>query len=159
MNAPAATTMQSPLEAVLRDVHVTLADMLEAAEQQYAAVVARDRDRIERVTRQQEQLSSRLARAEARRLEILNGASLTQAIAALPEAQAAPCAELRAAIATSVAELKARQGRTANLLNKTIEMSRQTLEFIQRLVTAPNPVYGRRGYSPSRRSLLVDSRA
>ena len=68
MTTPAVREHQSPLEVVLLDVHATLADLLVAADEQHAAVVDHDRDRLENVTRQQEQLSVRLARAEAKRL-------------------------------------------------------------------------------------------
>src|SRR5437016_7603532 len=50
-----------------------------SADEQHAAVVERDRDRLESVTRQQEHLSARLARAEAKRLEVLNGVPLLEA--------------------------------------------------------------------------------
>src|ERR687886_723289 len=65
MTAPAVPDQQSPLESALLDVHATLADLLVAADEQYAAVVARDHARLESVTRQQERLSARLARADS----------------------------------------------------------------------------------------------
>src|SRR5579871_3504143 len=86
MNAPALAANQSPLETALREVHATLGEMLVAADKQYAAVVSRDRDRLESVTRLQERLTARLARAEARRLDALQGASLAEAIARTPDA-------------------------------------------------------------------------
>src|ERR1700739_4165368 len=99
MPAPAATVIQSPLEAALSDVHATLAELLQAADEQHAAVVARDRNRIESVTRQQERLSARLARAEARRIELLGGNSLSDVIARLEEPRATRVKVLRDEIA------------------------------------------------------------
>ena len=67
MTSPAVREHQSPLEEALVNVHTALAELLVAADEQHAAVVAHDRDRLEGVTRQQERLSARLARAESRR--------------------------------------------------------------------------------------------
>jgi flagellar biosynthesis/type III secretory pathway chaperone len=156
---PAATEPKTSLEAALLDVQATLDELLAAANEQHAAVVARDRDRIESVTRQQERLSARLARAEARRLELLRGTSLQQAVAALPGSEAARCESLGRSIAAAVLELKRRQSNTANLLARSIELTRQTLDFLQRLVTSPSPVYTMRGLSTARHSILVDQRA
>ena len=159
MNAPEIAANQSPLEAALREVHATLAELLVAADEQYAAVSSRDRDRLESVTRLQERLTARLARAEARRMEALDGASMSDVIANLPQPEAARVDELRFSVAASVAELRARQGRTANLLSKTIELGRLTLDFLQRIVTTTSPAYNARGLSPLRQSVLVDGRA
>src|SRR5579864_5498661 len=144
MSAPALPANQSPLEYALREVRATLDELLLAAEEQYAAVAARDRDRIESVTRQQERLSARLARAERQRLAVLGETSLAELIASLPATDAARLNALRDSIASAVKELKSRQDATSRLLARSIDITRQTLEFIQRLVTAPNPVYGGR---------------
>jgi flagellar biosynthesis/type III secretory pathway chaperone len=159
MTTPASRADQSPLEAVLREVHATLVELLLAADEQYSAVAARDRDRIESVTRQQERLSARLARAEARRMELLNGSSLAEAISQLSEMDAARVGMLRDAIATAVRELKMRQNRTAQLLARSIELGKQTLDFLHRLVTSPSPAYDVRGVSTVHQSVLLDSRA
>ncbi len=157
--APAATLDQPPLEAVLLDVQATLGELLVAADEQYAAVAQRDRDRIEGVTRVQEHLSARLARAEARRLKLLGGASLGQAISDLPQDRAARLSALKDEIATAVGKLKDRQRQTANLLQQNIELTGQTLDFLQRLVTPPAPAYTVRGIPASQCSVLVDGRA
>jgi flagellar biosynthesis/type III secretory pathway chaperone len=159
MTAPAVRNQDSPLESALLDVHATLADLLVAADQQYAAVVARDHERLESVTRQQERLSARLARAEARRLELLAGTHLIDAVSALPASAAARANAVRHSIADSVQELKQRQARTAGLLEQSIDVAAQTLTFLQRLLTGQPGVYGARGFAPSRRSVLVDGRA
>ena len=159
MTTPAVRNQDSPLESALLDVHATLADLLVAADQQYAAVVARDHERLESVTRQQERLSARLARAEARRLELLAGTHLIEAVSALPASAAARADAVRHSIADSVQELKQRQARTAGLLEQTIDVAAQTLTFLQRLLTGQPGVYGARGFAPSRRSVLVDGRA
>ena len=138
------------LEAALHEVHATLAELLVAADEQYSAVAAGDREQLEAVTRKQERLAARLARAERHRLEILGDRALTDTVGV---------EELVTAIATSVRELKARQTRTAQLLSRTIDITRQTLDFIQRLVTVSPPVYGNRGAGVTQQSLLVDSRA
>jgi flagellar biosynthesis/type III secretory pathway chaperone len=159
MTAPAVRNQDSPLESALLDVHATLADLLVAADEQYAAVVARDHERLESVTRQQERLSARLARAEARRLELLAGTHLIDAVSALPASAATRAHAVRHSIADSVQELKQRQARTAGLLEQSIDVAAQTLTFLQRLLTGQPGVYGARGFAPSRRSVLVDGRA
>jgi len=138
----------------LLDVHTTLTDLLVAADEQYAAVAARDHERLESVTRQQERLSVRLAHAEARRLEILAGVPLTEAVAGSNHLDG-----VRRSIAAAVTELKRRQAETASLLEQSIELTAQTLNFLHRLVTTPSPAYGARGVTAQRQSVLVDSRA
>jgi hypothetical protein len=159
MTNPAVRENQSPLEAALLDVHATLAALLVASDEQYAALVARDHARLESVTRQQERLSSRLERAEAQRLETLGGTPLLSAIALLPANQAIRAKSLTGAIALAVKQLKERQHHAANLLEQSIEMVGNTLHFLQRLVTVQPPAYGARGLAQSRQSLLVDGRA
>jgi flagellar biosynthesis/type III secretory pathway chaperone len=151
MTTPATRT---PLEAALDDVHTALADLLVAADEQYAALVERDRDRLENVTRQQERLAARLASAEGRRLQALNGRALAEAVSSEPRAR-----ELSAEIACQVRVLKDKQTRAAGLLQKSIEITDQTLKFLHRLVTPTVSVYGARGVAVARPSLLVDSRA
>ena len=159
MTSPAVREHQSPLEAALLDVHATLAALLVLADEQYAALVARDHIRLEGVTRQQERLSARLEHAEARRLEVLAGRPLAAAIAGLPADQSAPAISLSDAIAVAVTDLKGRQTRSASLLEQSIELVGNTLNFLQRLVTVQSPAYGVRGMAPPRQSLLVDGRA
>src|SRR5689334_19749695 len=154
MAASAIAANQSPLESALREVQAALDDLLVAADEQYQAVAAQDRDRLESVTRQQERLSARLARAERQRLALQGPAQLTEVIANLPTSEAARVDALRQSIKAAVNELKSRQDRTAGLLARSIELTRQTLEFIQRLVTPASPVYGRRP-TQVRQSLLV----
>ena len=147
------------LEAALLDVQSTLAELLVAADEQYAAVVAHDHQRLEGVTRQQERLSTRLARAEARRLDVLGGSQLVDALGALPEPDAARAESLSRAIAEAVTDLKGRHARTAGLLDQSVQLAGQTLTFLQRLVTTPSPVYGARGRATPRTSILVDRSA
>src|SRR5437762_13050769 len=133
---------QASLEAALLDVDATLADLLVASDEQYAALVARDHARLESVTRQQERLSSRLERAEAQRLETLGGTPLLTAIALLPADQAIRAKSLSDAIALAVKQLKERQNYAANLLEQSIELIDNTLNYLQRLVTVQSPAYG-----------------
>jgi len=159
MTPPAAREHQSPLEAAMLDVHATLTALLVASDEQYAAVVARDHAWLEGVTRQQERLSSRLEHAESRRLEALGGAPLSSAIALLPANEAARMRSLSDSIALAVTQLKERQNHTASLLEQSIVVVGQTLNFLQRLVTVQSPAYSARGVPASRQSLLVDGRA
>ena len=159
MTTPAVRDNQSPLEAVLVDVRAALADLLVAADEQYAAIAARDHHRLENVTRQQERLSGQLARAEARRIELLAGTPITEAVATLPPIQAARAEALRQGIAAAVIELKQRHARTSRLLERSVMLGKQTLDFLQRLVTSPNPVYNPRGLTAPRQSVLVELRA
>src|SRR4051812_42207886 len=139
MTTPAVREHQSPLEAALLDVQATLTELLVAADAQQAAVVERDRDRLESVTRQQERLAARLARGEATRLAVLDGAPLAVALAQLPRPLAVRVTTLSGEIATAVTQLKQRQGQTASLLQQSIELASQTLGFLQRLVSPPSP--------------------
>jgi flagellar biosynthesis/type III secretory pathway chaperone len=154
MTAPETTVDRSPLEAALIDVQTTLADLLVAADEQYAAIVERDRERLESVTRQQERLSARLANAEARRVAALGGLSLNEAVKGQPR-----LATLADSIGNAVRLLKTKQTQTASLLQQSIELTDQTLKFLHRLVTPPATVYGTRGMAVARQSVLVDSRA
>jgi flagellar biosynthesis/type III secretory pathway chaperone len=149
MTTPAVRDNQSTLEAVLLDVLATLQDLLVAADEQYAALVARDLERLESVTRQQERLSARLARAESQRIEILGSVALHDAG---PE-------PLRQSIANAVRQLKQRQAQTASLLQRSVDLTGETLDFLVRLVSAPAPSYGNQGIARARRSVLLDGRA
>jgi hypothetical protein len=155
MNAPAIPAHQSPLEAALHEVQATLSQLLVAADEQYAAVAANDRERLESVTRQQERLSARLARAEARRIQLVGTNDWT---ANLPIETAARVLYLKEAIGTAVLDLKARQEQSANMLKQQIDLASQTINFLRRLVTQPDPTYGR-GLNQARHSVLVDGRA
>jgi flagellar biosynthesis/type III secretory pathway chaperone len=160
MTAPAPATTQSPLEAALHDVHATLTLLLAAADEQYAAVAADDRARIDSVTRQQERLSARLARAEAQRIHLTRDASNAADWSAnLPREVAARVDELKTSIALAVRELKVRQAQTAGLLTDKIDLASNTLNFLRRLVTQPAPTYTGRGMNTNGHSVLVDSRA
>ena len=159
MNAPAAHDQSSPLETALLDVHATLADLLIAADEQYAAVVARDHERLESVTCRQERLSARLGRAEARRLEILAGAPLSRRLQDLPEREAMRLEAIHRSIGSAVVELKVRHSRAARLLEQSIEITGQTIGFLHRLVAPAAPAYGAPGAATPRMSLLLDSRA
>lgn len=159
MNAPAAHDQSSPLETALLDVHATLADLLIAADEQYAAVVARDHERLESVSCQQERLSARLGRAEARRLEILAGAPLSRRLQDLPEREAMRLEAIHRSIGSAVVELKVRHSRAARLLEQSIEITGQTIGFLHRLVAPAAPAYGAPGAATPRVSLLLDSRA
>ena len=154
MTAPEITVDRSPLEAALVDIDATLADLLVAADEQYAALVERDRERLESVTRQQERLSARLANAEARRVAALGGQSLHEAVTGQPRAAA-----LATSIGNAVRLLKTKQAQTAGLLQQSIELTDQTLKFLHRLVTPAASVYGTRGLAVAGQSVLVDSRA
>jgi flagellar biosynthesis/type III secretory pathway chaperone len=159
MIAPAPVTTQSPLESALHDVYATLRQLLVAADEQYAALVAHDRDWIERVTRQQERLASRLARAETRRMQALDGASLSQLLTSVSPGEADRIESMQVRIAAAVTALKSRQSQTASLLNDTIDLTNRTIAFLQRLLSPSAPAYGRRGSASLGGSVLVDSRA
>jgi flagellar biosynthesis/type III secretory pathway chaperone len=151
--------VRSPLEGVLLDVDAVLADLLVAADEQHAAVVAGDRERLERVTRQQEALSSRLERAERKRIELLAGTSLAAALADFPADQAELLANLSRSIADAVTELQPRHARNGTLLQRSAELAGQTVLFLQRVASPPSPSYGARGRRAPQQSMLLDGRA
>jgi hypothetical protein len=159
MTTSAVRDTQSPLEAALVDVHAALADLLVAADEQHAAVVARDHERLESVTRQQERLSARLAHAEARRLEVLAGTPLAEALSALPTPEHSRAEALRMSIASAVGELKRRQEQTTSLLEQSIQLASQTLDYLRRLVGVQPAPYGGRGFATANYSVFLDRRA
>lgn len=147
------------LEPVLVEVQATLTDLLAAADEQQAAVVSGDRTRLETVTRLQERLSSRLERAEHKRLEHLGGTPLATALAELPADQSERLKGLSRSIAEAVKELEPRHVRNAQLLKRSAELTGQTVMFLQRLVSPPSASYSARGRRVPQQSLLLDSRA
>jgi flagellar biosynthesis/type III secretory pathway chaperone len=151
----------TPLEEVLLDVHATLADLLAAADEQHQAVAAGDRERLESVTRRQERLAARLQRAEVQRLSLLNGRPLDAAVSELPAADNARVSELLDSISQSVERLRERQAANATLLERSMDLAGQTVQFLQRLLVghAQNPAYTTRGLVTPHHSLLVDGRA
>jgi flagellar biosynthesis/type III secretory pathway chaperone len=159
MTAPPVREAQSPLEAALFEVDATLVDLLVAADAQHAAVVAGDRERLETVTRLQEALSSRLERAEGKRLNLLAGRSLDEAFADLPAAQIERLSSLRRSIAYAITELQPRHARNSSLLERSAELAGQTVLFLQRVASPPSPSYGAKGRRAPQQSMLVDSRA
>src|SRR5579859_7407093 len=156
MTTPAVLASQSPLEAALLDVDAILADLLVAADEQHAAVVAGDRERLETVTRLQETLSSRLQRAERRRLELLDGQSLAMA---LPADEHGRLTSLSQSIADSVRAIQPRHARNGSLLERSAQLAGQTVLFLQRVASPPSPSYGAHGRRAPQQSLLVDRRA
>jgi flagellar biosynthesis/type III secretory pathway chaperone len=161
MSTHPATREQTPLEQVLLDVHATLADLLDAADEQHQAVLVGDRERLESVTRRQERLAARLQRAETQRLSLLEGRMLDEAVSELPTTDAARVESLVNGISDSVKRLRERQAANASLLERSMELAGQTVQFLQRLLSGQdeNPAYTTRGLLSPRQSLLVDSRA
>ena len=161
MTTHPVTSEQTPLEQALLDVHATLAELLGAADEQHQAVAAGDRERLESVTRRQERLAAHLQRAEAQRLSVLNGRPLHEVVSGLPAADKAQVSDLVDSIAEHVARLGERQAANASLLERSMELAGQTLQFLQRLVAGQNhnSAYTTRGLVTPRASLLVDSRA
>lgn len=159
MTMPAVREGQSPLEAVLLDVHATLTELLAAADEQHAAVVADDRGRLQVATRLQERLSSHLGRAERQRLELLSGQTLTAALADLPADQARRLGGVSQSIGQAVRELQPRHARNVTLLQRSADLAGQTVLFLQHLVSPPSQSYGAHGHRASQQSLLVDRRA
>ena len=154
-----AERVRTPLEHALLDVRSTIADLLAAANEQHAAIAAGDRARLESITRRQERLSARLERAERRRQSVLDGRPLAKAISSLPPGDATRAERLVRAIGEDVAALRERQGATASLLARSIDLAGQTIQFLQRLVTSHAQAYTARGLVAPTQSLLVDSRA
>jgi flagellar biosynthesis/type III secretory pathway chaperone len=136
-----------------------LGELLLAADEQYAAAADGDTRRLEAVTARQERLAAKLERFERKRLELLAGRSLEQAIAELPKDEARRAGTLNASIAREVRALQQRHARSASLLQRSAELASQTLEFLQRIVSVNPMAYDRRGLKGRAGSLLVDSRA
>jgi flagellar biosynthesis/type III secretory pathway chaperone len=135
MSTPAVRDHQSPLEAALLDVHATLGELLVAADEQYSAVADRDRELLESVTRRQEQLAMRLERAERRRIQLQSQPGAE----GQPPTALARITVVRRAIARRVRELQLRNARASSLLQRTVELNAQTLNFLHRLAAPEAP--------------------
>ena len=160
MTAPARSEPQTPLEAALLDVQAALADLLAAAAEQRAALEAGDREQLDRITQKQERLTARLEQAERRRITCMSTPDLAHTIAQLPAEQGRRISGLMQTIREAVADLRHQHDRNAALIQRSLELAGQTLQFIQRLMGTSAPTYGtpRRGLVVGQ-SMLVDSRA
>lgn len=161
MNSAAAAppTPAREIASALRDVNAILAELVAAADEQYEAVAAADLIVLERVTRRQEVLAARLARAEQRRLAASSGRSLADVVADEAPAEGALLQELVSAVAVNVLALQERHLRNTSLVRRGAELAGQTVQFLQRLVAAHERPYGGDGAPVVTRSLLVDGRA
>jgi flagellar biosynthesis/type III secretory pathway chaperone len=146
-------------EAALQDVHAALGALLEAAAQQRDALEARDRERLEAVSWLQESLTVRLQEAERRRISSMPAATLEQTIALLPAQPAQRVSGLLAAIRQSVLELREQHARNTTLLKRSLELTGQTLQFLQRLTLGQPATYTPAGAAGAGHSLIVDGRA
>ena len=158
MTAPVRSELQMPLEAALLGVQAALADLLAAAAEQRAALEAGDRERLDRVTQEQERLTARLEQAERRRMACMP-INLQDSLAVLPVDHGRRVDSLMLGIREAVAELRAQHERNAALIQRSLELAGQTLQFIQRLMGVSAPTYGTPQRIAVGRSMLVDSRA
>jgi flagellar biosynthesis/type III secretory pathway chaperone len=159
MTLLASAVDQAALEAALRDVHAAVAELLAAAAEQRAALEAGDRDRLEQVTCLQERLTARLAQAERRRMACLATETLEASVASLPGEPGQRVRSLMAAIREKVIQLREQHGRNAALLQRSLELTGQTVQFLQRLVIGQPPTYTPTGATAVASSLLLDHRA
>jgi flagellar biosynthesis/type III secretory pathway chaperone len=159
MTTPLAERELLPLEQALLDVQTTLDELLTSADEQHAAIAAGDRARLESITRRQESLSARLERAERQRMALLDGRALPEALATLPAEDAARLERMMSSIGQTVVTLRERQASTASLLERSIDLAGQTIQFLQRLVVSQTQAYTVRGLPAPSHSLLLDSRA
>jgi len=154
-----ADASRTTLEAALKDVHATLVGLLEAAGEQRAALESRDRERLEAVSARQESLTLRLEHAERVRMACMPAASLEESIALLPAEPGTRIARLTAAIRQSVLDLREQHARNAALLQRSLELTGHTLQFLQRLVLGQPPTYSPSGLAGMSHSLVLDGRA
>jgi flagellar biosynthesis/type III secretory pathway chaperone len=157
--SPVAAHDLTTLEAALRDVHATLTELLGAAEAQRAALETGDRARLEAITQQQERLTARLEQAERRRLDAMPAGSVGETLASLRGEPGERIARLTAAIGQAVLDLRQRHARNAALLERSIDLAGQTIQYLQRLVMAETQTYGTHSATLLSASRLVDSRA
>jgi flagellar biosynthesis/type III secretory pathway chaperone len=157
--SPVAANDLSTLEAALRDVHATLTELLGAADAQRAALETGDRARLEAITQQQERLTARLEQAERRRLAAMPAGSLGETLASLRGEPRERIARLTAAIRQEVFDLRQCHARNAALLERSIDLAGQTIQYLQRLVLVEAQTYGTQGAPMLSASRLVDSRA
>jgi flagellar biosynthesis/type III secretory pathway chaperone len=146
-------------EAALQDVHAALGELLEAAAQQRDALEAGDRERLEAVSWLQESLTVRLQEAERRRTACMPAPTLEQTIALLPAQPAQRVYGLLALIRQSVLELREQHARNAKLLQRSLELTGQTLQFLQRLTLGQPATYTPAGAAGVSHSLVLDGRA
>lgn len=141
------------------DVRAVLEDLLAAAADQRAALEAGDRERLERVTHQQERLTARLENAERRRLAAMPSPSFDDCAKVLPGDEGARFRKVTGDIQRSVLRLQELHARNADLLQRSLAVNGQTLQFIRRLVGTPEPTYGAAAPAAAPQSLVVDRRA
>lgn len=128
-----ATAIPSAAEAALSEVRTILRALLEAADQQHAAVVSEDIAALEAALARQEVLSTRLHRAERQRTRALPGRSLREAVERLPAAEAHTVSAQLADIAELVLALRERHARNRRLLERGATIAHDTVRFLHRL--------------------------
>ena len=92
---------------------------------------------------------------------LVSGAPLMlgQAFGQFTDLMVVPDARLTAAIRQSVLDLREQHARNAALLQRSLELTGQTLQFLQRLVLGQPPTYSPSGLAGMSHSLVLDGRA
>jgi flagellar biosynthesis/type III secretory pathway chaperone len=140
-------------ESVLSDVQGVLTKLLATLDEQFAALVEDNTERLAHLVQEQEALSARLAHVEQRRLGILPAGSLTR-LSRGEEDQLL-------GIGRAVQELRERSARNMALFERKARLASQTLQYLQAFVVEHARLYGAPSVPPTApvRSLLLDSSA
>jgi flagellar biosynthesis/type III secretory pathway chaperone len=149
---PDAAGTLTPASA-LSDVQGVLAKLLATLDEQFAALVEDDAERLAHLVQEQEALSARLAQVEQRRRGILPSGTLTR----LSRGEADRVLE----IGRAVQELRERSARNMALFERKARLASQTLQYLQAFVVEHARLYGAPRVPPTApaRSLLLDSSA
>jgi flagellar biosynthesis/type III secretory pathway chaperone len=140
-------------ESALSDLQEVLTKLLATVDEQFAAVVEDDVERLGRLVQEQEALSARLAQVEQRRLAILP----SQVFVRSSRGEG----EQLSAIGRAIEDLRDRSARNTALLERKARLASQTLQYLQALVMEHSRLYGAQ-CAPAAvpmRSMLLDSSA
>ena len=140
-------------ESALSDLQGVLTKLLATLDEQFAALVGDDVERLGRLVQEQEALSAHLAHVERRRLAVLP----TQVLVQSSRGEG----EQLSAIGRAIEDLRDRSARNAALLEQKARLASQTLKYLQALVMEHTRLYGaqRAPASVPMRSMLLDSNA
>ena len=142
-----------PLGSALSDVQSVLMKLLATLDEQFAAIVDDDVERLGHLVQEQEALSARLAQVEQRRLAILPSEALVRDNRGEDDQLSV--------IRRAAEQLRERSARNGALLERRARLAGQTLQYLQALVMEHSRLYGAQCAPTAApiRSMLLDSSA
>lgn len=148
--------VRAALHAALQDVRATLGALTLVADEQYAAAVEGDVQRVKALADRQEELAATLARAEKRRMAVVPGKSLRAHLDEVEhDGAGSSVEELAQDVARLVLALREQHLRNRMLLDRGAALANETVTLLRRLIVErvpDTPAMPARGY-------LVNGRA